>query len=60
MHYALHEPLNFKPEFWGFEVRTYYSAIERGSEGVKGLRSNVKRMDHATATRARRRELLRF
>ena len=48
MLYALHEPLNFKPEFWGFEVRTYYSAIERGSKGVKGLRLSVKRMNYST------------
>ena len=46
MLYALHEPLNFKPEFWGFEVHTYYSAIERGSESVKGIRLSVKRTNY--------------
>jgi hypothetical protein len=46
MLYAFHEPLTFKPEFWGFEVRTYYSAIERGSESVKGIRLSVKRTNY--------------
>ena len=47
MLHALHESIERQARIRDVEVRTYYSAIERGREGVKGIRLSVKRMNYS-------------